>query len=209
MPLTPSSTPSPHAGRNVPIPPADVRRPVHPAGAQRTSSPRGLRVQAAADHGDHHGRHSQHPQGRQPPRQRGRGRYRRRPRPHLAGMLASVALALIASLALTAALSTRKTRRDATYQVLKLLLVDVRHRSSPKHTESIGGPRPMRRATKGSDGSHRRRVSAARELDEDTLDPAPPHPGRRPPRHLHLRQQPRRRSARAGQTFKGATGVSR
>ena len=38
----------------------------------------------------------------------------------------------------------------------------------------------------------------ARNLDEDTLTRAPAGPRRRPPRHPHLGQQPRRRPVRAG-----------
>ena len=43
----------------------------------------------------------------------------------------------------------------------------------------------------------------ARDLDEDTLTRAPAGPRRRPPRHPHLGQQPRRRPARAGRAPAG------
>ena len=39
-------------------------------------------------------------------------------------------------------------------------------------------------------------LQAARDLDQDTLRPPPPGPGRGPPRHPDLRQQPRHRPAR-------------
>ena len=42
------------------------------------------------------------------------------------------------------------------------------------------------------------RYAEARDLDQDTLDRQPPDPGRGPPRHPGLRQQPRHRPARAG-----------